>query len=76
MDIIVVLILLIPAIFGAFMLFTPMKKLMAEAAWTKLPLPEEGTFGYKLLSCFWRGLGVVAWLFVIFVLFVIFFPKP
>jgi hypothetical protein len=75
MNILVVLNLLIPTIFGAFMLFTPMKKLMAEAARSKLAMPEEGTFGYTLLCCFWRGLGVVAWLYVIFVVFVLFFRK-
>ena len=62
-----------PKTFDAFMLFTPMKKLMAEAARSKLPMPEEGTFGYTLLCCFWRGLGVVAWSYV---LFVIFFRRP
>jgi hypothetical protein len=44
------------AIFGAYLLFTPMEKLVAEASnWVNLP--EEGTRARTLICWFWRGLG-------------------
>lgn len=64
--------LIVPAAFGAFLLFTPMKKLVQSLSWMPLPMPEEKSFGYRALEIFWRGIGAVAWLFVAGAIYVIF----
>ena len=67
--------MIIPAIFGGYMLFTPMKKLIAGVAWMRLPMPEEGSTTHFALRCFWRGLGAVAWLFVAMMAYVLFIRR-
>ena len=46
------IVLLVPALFGGYMLFTPMERLIAGVAWTRLPMPKEGTTAYALLRAF------------------------
>ena len=69
------IVLLVPALFGGYMLFTPMERLIAGVAWTRLPMPKEGTTAYALLRAFWRCIGVIAWMFVAFGLYLFFFHK-
>jgi hypothetical protein len=54
--------LLVPVIFGSYLLLSPMRKLIADIAWLRLPMPQEGTAAHSALRYFWRGMGVMAWL--------------
>jgi hypothetical protein len=69
------IVLLVPAIFGGYMFFTPIEKLIASVAWMHLPMPEEGSTAHFALRCFWRGIGVLAWVFVAFAVYVLFIRK-
>lgn len=71
----VLIVMLVPIISGGYLLFTPMKKLIASVAWMRLPMPEEGTAAHFALRCFWRGIGVFAWLFAAFMAYVLIIRK-
>ena len=73
--IIAVIVLLFPAVFGGYLLFTPMDRLMAGVAWMRLPMPKEGSGGYSALRLFWRGLGVVSWIFFAVLLYIFLIHK-
>lgn len=64
--------LIIPAAFGGFLLFAPMKKLVQALSRMPLPMPKEKSFGYRALEIFWRGIGAVAWLFVLGAIYMLF----
>ena len=68
--------ILVPAAFGAYLLFTPMEKLIAGVAWMRLPMPKEGSSAHAVLRYFWRGIGVVALGFALFVFYMLFIRKP
>jgi hypothetical protein len=70
------IVLLVPVLFGGYMLFTPMERLIAGVAWMRLPMPKEGSGAYSALRLFWRSLGVIAWVFAAFVLYMLFIRKP
>ena len=58
-NVIALIATLVPIVFGGYMLFTPMKKLVASVAWMRLPMPEDGSSAYIALRVFWRGSLVV-----------------
>ena len=64
--------ILVPAVLGAYMLFMPMERIIAGVAWMRLPMPKEGSQGYFLLRLFYRGLGVIAWTFASFAIYLVF----
>jgi hypothetical protein len=69
------IVMLVPTVFGGYLLFAPMKKLIASVAWMRLPMPEEGTAAHFALQCFWRSIGVIAWLFAALMAYVLFIRK-
>jgi hypothetical protein len=46
---------------GAILVITPMERLVARAAWTRLPMPRRGSAAYSALTIFWKAIGV-GWL--------------
>ncbi len=66
---------LIPAVFGAFMLLTPMQKLIAGVAWMRLPMPAEGSRAFAMLRLFWRSIGVVVCLISVLFAYFEFFRR-
>jgi hypothetical protein len=76
MIIISLFIILIPALFGFYLVFSKPERLMSEAARMHFPLPKEGTTLYRLLLSFWRGLGVVALLSAAFFTYIIYLRSP
>jgi len=67
--------LLVPVLFGGYMLFTPMQRLIAGVAWMRLPMPKEGSSAYSVLRLFWRSIGAIAWVFAAFMLYMLLIRK-
>jgi len=63
------LVVVIATVFGLYMVLTPGEKLVnaAKRGAMGLPMPARGTIWFKLLVGFYRVLGVVAFLFAVFV---------
>ena len=52
--------ILVPAVIGCLLLFTPMDRLVAAIGWLPLPMPPKGTPLYIAMMVIWRAAGVVA----------------
>ena len=62
------IVIIIPTIFGLYMLLTPGEKLVkaAKRGALGLPMPATGTTWFRILVGFYRFLGVVVLAFAIF----------
>ena len=66
-------VLLLPAAFGSFLLFGSADRLYRGVSWMPLPLPKKGTLLYTVLLTFWRVLGAIVLLCVVFMAYILVF---
>ena len=67
-KIVTIFVLILPVVIGVYLLITPMSKLVKDNNPMKLPMPDEGTRSYFLLTCLYRFFGVMALGFAIIAL--------
>ena len=67
--------ILASGMFGAYLLFTPMKKLVSELAFLRLPMPKEGSAAYSALRLIWRSIGIMCCLIAAFLAYITFLHR-
>jgi hypothetical protein len=67
--------ILASGLFGAYLLFTPMEKLVSEVAFLRLPMPKEGSAAYSALRVIWRSMGVMCFLMAAIMAYIIFLQR-